>query len=179
MATTFISTPIKAVRSSTNFQLSFVKSRRVIENTFGILRARWHVFSRPIQASVETAEEITKAAVCLHNYLRQTNSASYCPSGFVDSEDGSGDIRPGEWRQVVRNNSRGALSDIAPLRGGRYSNSAIEVREALMKYFVSDSGSLPWQWNHVRSRSQIVSKRSMVHCLLETCALPMSFFSTL
>ena len=138
-----------------NYRLS--RARRVIENTFGILRARWRVFSRPIQASVETAEEITKAAVCLHNYLRQTNSASYCPTGFVDSEDGSGDIRPGEWRQVVRNDSRGALSDIAPLRGRRYSNSAIEVREALMKYFVSDSGSLPWQWNHVRSRGQIVS----------------------
>lgn len=138
-----------------NYRLS--RARRVIENTFGILRARWRVFSRPIQVSVQTAEEITKAAVCPHNYLRQTNSASYCPSGFVDSEEGSGDIRPGEWRQVVRNDSRGALFDIAPLRGKRYSNSAIEVREALMEYFVSDSGSLPWQWNHVRSRGQIVS----------------------
>ena len=106
---------------------------------------------------METAEEITKAAVCLHNYLRQTNSASYCPSGFVDSEDGSGDIRPGEWRQVVRNDNRGALCDIAPLRGRRYSNSATEVLEALMEYFVSDSGSLPWQWNHMSSRGQIVS----------------------
>ena len=108
-----------------NYRLS--RARHVIENTFGILRVRWRVFSRPNQASVETAEEITKAAVCLHNYLRQTNSASYCATGFVDSEDGSGDIRPGEWRQVVRNDSRGALSDIAPLRGRRYSNSAIEV----------------------------------------------------
>ena len=122
-----------------NYRLS--RARRVIENAFGILRARWRVFSRPIQASVETAEEITKAAVCLHNYLRQTNSASYCPSGFVDSEDGSGDVRPGEWRQIVRNDSRGALVNIAPQMGRRYSNSAIEVREALKKYFVSDFGS--------------------------------------
>lgn len=138
-----------------NYHLS--RARLVIENTFGILRARWHVFGRPIQASVQTAGEITKAAVCRHNYPRQTNSASHCPSGFVDSEDGSGDIRPGEWHQVVRNDSRGALFDIAPLRGRRYSNSAIEVQEALMEYFVSDSGSLPWQSNHVRSRGQIVS----------------------
>ena len=135
------------------------RARRVIENTFGILRARWRVFGRPIQASVQTAGEITKAAVCLNNYLRQTNSASHCPSGFVDSEDGSGDIRPGEWHQVVCNDSRGALFDIAPLRGRRYSNSAIEVQEALMEYFVSDSGSLPWQWNHVRSRGQIGSEK--------------------
>ncbi|CAH3158977.1 unnamed protein product [Pocillopora meandrina] len=157
MATTFISRPIKASEAQQIFNYRLSRARHVIENTFGILRARWRVFSRLIQASVQTAEEITKAAVCLHNYLRQTNSASYCPSGFVDSEDGSGDIRPGEWHQVVRNDSRGALFDIAPLRGRRYSNSAIEVREALMEYFVSDSGSLPWQWNHVRSRGQNVS----------------------
>ena len=136
MTTTFISRPIKASEAQQicNYRLS--RARHVIENTFGILRARWRVFSRPIQASVQTAEEITKAAVCLHNYLRQTNSASYCPSGFVDNEDGSGYIRPGEWHQVVRNDSRVALFDIAPLRGRRYSNSAIEVREALMEYFV-------------------------------------------
>ena len=88
--------------------------------------------------------------------MKQTNSASYCSSGFVDSEDGSGDIRPEEWRQIVRNDSRGALVNIAPQRGRRNFNSAIEVREALKDYFVSEFGSLPWQWNHVRTRDQIV-----------------------
>ena len=78
------------------------------------------------------------------------------PSGFFDSEDGSGDVRPREWRQIVCNDSRGALVSIASQRGRRYSKSAIEVREALKKYIVSDFGSLPWQWNHVRSRGEIV-----------------------
>ena len=111
---------------------------------------------------METAEEITKAAVCLHNYLRQTNSASFCPSGFIDSEDGSDDIKPWEWHQVVCNDSRGELFDIAPLRGGRYSNSAFKVQKALMEYFVSDSGSLPCQWNYMRSRGQVVSYKVKV-----------------
>lgn len=137
-----------------NYRLS--RARRVIENAFGILRARWRVFSRPIQASVKTVEAVTKAAVCLHNYLRQTNSASYCPTGFVDREDKSGDIKPGEWRQIVRSDSSAGLRDIAPQRGRRYPNSAIEVRGALMDYFVSDAGSLPLQWDHVRSRGQIL-----------------------
>jgi hypothetical protein len=52
---------------------------------------------------VENVIEITKAAVCLHNYLRITNSASYSPHRFVDSEDKSGNIKPGEWRAVVVN----------------------------------------------------------------------------
>ena len=51
-----------------NYRLS--RERRVIENTFGILTARWGIFSHPINASVKTAEAITRAAVCLHNFLR-------------------------------------------------------------------------------------------------------------
>lgn len=48
----------------------------------GILVASWHIYHLSIQTSVETAENIVKATVCLHNYLRQTNTVSYCPSGF-------------------------------------------------------------------------------------------------
>jgi len=65
-----------------NYRLS--RARRIIENSFGILAARWRIFHRPIQTKVETAENIVKAAICLHNYLRQTNGATYCPSGFID-----------------------------------------------------------------------------------------------
>jgi len=65
---------------------------RVIENTFGILTARWGIYSRPINASVNTAEAITKAVVCLHNFPRLSKSAVYCPVGFANSEDGTGRI---------------------------------------------------------------------------------------
>ena len=63
-----------------NYRLS--RARRVIENTFGILTARWGIFNHTINASVKTAEAITKAAFCLHKFLRLTNSAVYCPSDF-------------------------------------------------------------------------------------------------
>lgn len=140
-----------------NYRLS--RARRVIENAFGILRARWQIFGRPIRASVQTVEVITKAAVCLHNYLRQTNSAGYCPTGFVDCEDASGTIKPGEWRGILRTEGgHGALQPIAPLRGRRHTNSAVEVRDALTKYFVSDEGSLPWQWDHIRSKGQMLDQ---------------------
>ena len=36
------------------------------------------------------------AAICLHNYLRQTENAVYTPAGFIDSEDSSGCIKT--WR---------------------------------------------------------------------------------
>ena len=41
----------------------------------------------------------TKAAIALHNYLRTEESSAYCPTGFVDGEDGSGNVISGSWRE--------------------------------------------------------------------------------
>ena len=75
-----------------NYHLS--RARRIIENTFGILAAKFRVFGRPIIAIADKVTKITKAACVLHNYLKITdmrNPASssrlYCPPGYVDHED--------------------------------------------------------------------------------------------
>ena len=82
-----------------NYRLS--RARRVIENTFGILVARWRIFRGFIRAKPNNVENYVMAAICLHNYLRQTDNAGYCPTGFVDSEDSTGQIKPGEWRSIL------------------------------------------------------------------------------
>ena len=134
-----------------NYRLS--RARRTIENAFGILTARWRIFHRPIQTGIETAENIVKAAICLHNYLRQTNGATYCPSGFVDSEEATGQIRQGEWRAIVsQDGANGALRPLPLPRGARYSAAANDARELIREYVNSDRGSVPWQWDVVRSR---------------------------
>ena len=66
----------------------------MIENA---LVSRWHIFRQPIEAS-KKVEKFTLAAITLHNYLHQTDTASYTPSGFIDSEDLSGKIKEGSWR---------------------------------------------------------------------------------
>ena len=81
-----------------NYQLS--RARRVIENAFGILAAQWKLFCKPIRADKENITSYILAGVALHNYLQQTENASYCPRGFVDSE-ANGEFRPGEWRRIV------------------------------------------------------------------------------
>ena len=47
------------------------------------------------------------------------------------------------------------LENIDPLRGCRPTNSAIGVRDFLKTYVNSFEGSLPWQWDHVRSRGNV------------------------
>jgi len=51
-----------------NFNFRLSRARRVVENAFGILAARFGVFRRPMLVK---AELIVKAATVLHNFLRE------------------------------------------------------------------------------------------------------------
>ena len=51
------------------FGFCLSRVRRIIENSFDILAARFRIFRRPINDQVKTVCSITKAAVALHNYL--------------------------------------------------------------------------------------------------------------
>jgi len=52
------------------FNYRLARTRRIIENAFGILSSRWRILRNNIIADVETAENIIPATVCLHNFLR-------------------------------------------------------------------------------------------------------------
>lgn len=52
-----------------NYRLN--RARRVVENAFGILAARWRIFRRPIIAFVENVEKIVECAICLHNFIKK------------------------------------------------------------------------------------------------------------
>lgn len=99
------------------------RARRTIENAFGILSAKWRVLWRPIRANVDLVEKISQATVCLHNYLRFTENARYIPTGFVDSEDSSGHIVPGDWRNVIHEDE-GGLANLNRTGGNRYTFEA-------------------------------------------------------
>jgi len=127
-----------------NYRLS--RARRIIENTFGILVARWRIFQKAIEGKPETVEKIVLAATALHNYLQQTDNAHYTPAGFIDSENSSGAVSLGQWRKFVNTN----FQAIRPVRNSRYLNTALQVRDSLAEYFVSENGSVPWQWEYIR-----------------------------
>ena len=123
----------------TNYRIS--RARRIIGNSFGILAARFRVFRRPILASVETVESVTKCCVALHNPLmacRLTDEGNaYCPNNFVDKEIRS-KRKNGEGRLVVENDC--GLVSIHRVGSNNYLKDAKIGRDSFCEYFNSNEG---------------------------------------
>lgn len=127
-----------------NYRLS--RARRVIENVFGILVARFRIFHRTINASPSTGDDIIKASVCLHNYIRKENNEMYFRSGDVDREV-DGVFIPGSWRNEIPQDGA-ALNNLQLRLGARNAaHTALLMRDYLKEYVCSSGACLaPWQW---------------------------------
>lgn len=125
------------------FRLS--RARRVVENAFGVLVARFEVYRSPIRFKLSTIRKIVLATVVLHNYLRQRNStrSSYTPEGSIDVEDiivDPGAITPGSWRSAPKSE---IVKDLASCLGNS-ANAAKKIRDAFSQYF-NKEGAVSWQ----------------------------------
>ncbi|XP_065060189.1 uncharacterized protein LOC135687536 [Rhopilema esculentum] len=138
-----------------NYRLS--RARRVVENAFGILSARWRFLRSPIQAHPEKAIKNVLASVALHNWLKkhedtqQVYGRFYCPVGYTDYEDSHGILHKGTWRNEV--SESGALQNIGKMGTNNYSKAAEYYRSLLADYFLSPQGELPWQYDYIRRTS--------------------------
>lgn len=119
-----------------NYRLS--RARRIIENVFGICRARFRILGKPIDAGIGKSVKIVLAICALHNFL-MTKSRVYTNAKDFDNENERGELIEGAWRaqnfiwhEVQSNNGRG-------------SDSAIQVREKFTNYFVGP-GEVGWQY---------------------------------
>lgn len=122
-----------------NYRLS--RARRVVENAFGIMAARFRIYGRDIEVNLDTVDLIVQCTCTLHNWLRTTSPATYLERGSVDYEDtDTGVFYPGQWRSTG--------TQLPSLNGTRNTNSrkksATATREKLAEYF-SGSGRVPWQ----------------------------------
>jgi len=110
-----------------NYRLS--RARRVVENAFGILAARWRCFRGHIEVQPEFVDKIVLASCCLHNMLCTDN-----------------EFEPDlELNQVPEN----AFLNIDALRRNS-TREATQIRDAFKDYFNSDAGSVVWQVDSVR-----------------------------
>lgn len=105
-----------------NYRLS--RARRISENAFGIMSARFRVFRTAMDIGTDKARNVVLAAVVLHNYLMHSSDEDI-------SED---ELRRQHQLRSVSNEDT-------------YSTeNAKDVRQIFANYFL-DIGQVRWQWN--------------------------------
>ena len=93
---------------------------------------RWCLFRRPIIADPSRVVIYSKAAIALHNYLRTEESSVYYPPGFVDGEDGSGNVIDGAWRK--KEVPVTGLESLRHVGGNRYNNLCTSLVDKLYSW---------------------------------------------
>ena len=142
-----------------NYRLS--RARRVIENAFGILVAKWQILAGQLCCKVGTGEAIVMALICLHNFLIDSEmdaappQRNYVRPGMADGEGPNGELlENGEWREV--NRADGVLRDIGRVGGLNPARAAIEQRERIKDFFLTEVGELPWQYDYALRNVPVV-----------------------
>lgn len=122
-----------------NYRLS--RARRVIENSFGILVAKWRIFRTSINAGLSLIEQIVQCCVCLHNWLRHHKGNQYIEPGLIDLDIEGRETR-GSWRLEPTNMER-----LRPLTGNS-ATAAKLLRNRFAKYFAGE-GAVSWQCERI------------------------------
>lgn len=122
-----------------NYRLS--RARRIVENAFGIMAGRFHIFHTDIAIDIEKVDNLVLACCALHNFLRCKSSTTYSPRSSYDQEDTeTGEVIPGEWRQD--GNSLTSLKRTPRAATMR----AKKIRDEYKTYF-NTNGAVPFQEN--------------------------------
>ena len=124
-----------------NYRLS--RARRVVENAFGILVAKFRVFETAIALNHETTNDLVRAACALHNWLRKTSAPAKAPDtreGLV-AEEGARAARGSDV-------NHGGLVNLPPYATKEPQKAAAETRLHYAERFMT-TDAVPWQWSRI------------------------------
>lgn len=99
------------------------RARRYIECSFGILTNKWRIFHKPLNVSTGFAENIVKACVILHNFVR---------------------VRDGYKHEDTLSYHGLFDNDLNNLDNNYFGKTPSAVREYFAEYFMT-TGAVPWQ----------------------------------
>ena len=109
------------------------RCRRVVENAFGILVARFRIYERRLNLLPENAEKAVKATVVLHNFIADTRVGQFHTHNTATELPATG----------------AALRPMASVAPARRTNIAMDSRDNFCKYFNSDAGALQGQLGRI------------------------------
>ena len=118
------------------------RARRIVENVFGILAARFRIYKTQINMSTENIESVVRATCVLHNYLMTTSFSSYASSDSFDRENLEGGTTS------LGLTTRSTLEPLQRSHQGDAQRTAKQIRNEFMNYFVNE-GKVPWQDNFI------------------------------
>ena len=121
-----------------NYRLS--KARRIVENAFGLLCAKFRVLLKTLELGVSNVMRVVRACLALHNFLVTRKDQYYSPPGFLDTEYNACNVIPGKWRDNIDGDVCTLRSDPSTRR-----STAREVRDNLKEYFFGE-GAAGFQW---------------------------------
>lgn len=120
-----------------NYRLS--RARCKIENSFGILAARFRIFHTAIGISLNSVNKVVLSCCVLHNFLRRKCANTYTPRESLDREN----IEQGTIQLGLRVDPN-RLANLQYGQNKRSYKEAIEVRQSFTQYF-NEEGSVSWQ----------------------------------
>lgn len=121
-----------------NYRLS--RARRIIENVFGILAARFRIFHTEINVRIDRIEKIVMACCALHNFLRKKCPQSYTPPEHLDSENTENNL----LTQGLRTSSEDMIGLERTTSSRNSKQLAKDIRIQFMDYF-NNEGAVSWQ----------------------------------
>ncbi|XP_065356035.1 uncharacterized protein LOC135950415 [Calliphora vicina] len=125
-----------------NYRLS--RARRIIENVFGIMSARFRVLRKPICLNPEKTIKVTLACCVLHNFLITTNKKRYVPSNAFDHYDANGTLIPGDWRTEEAEGK--SMFRLQRQRNDTFN--AKDIQKEFTEYFIEE-GELDFQYSQI------------------------------
>ena len=124
-----------------NYRLS--RARRIVENVFGIVAARFRIFHTQINLEPRKIDSVVMACCVLHNFLMDSVQKTYAPPECFDSDN----IEEGITNFGLHSRDSN-MESLDRRTYGNNTNAAKNVREDFMSYFVNE-GQVPWQLNFI------------------------------
>ena len=73
----------------------------------------------------------------------------YCPDGFVDSYNSTGNIKDRQWRtKINKANDSSNMVQLKHVHASRQIDNATVLHNTFANYFNREE-NMPWQWDHV------------------------------